>query len=72
MHIKTPLYSQLTQLGFFVGLVLEKNFGARPISAFLQPLYNYSPVSLSRLGVNQSGGFLTMGLRYYFGERRTF
>ncbi|HEX9007538.1 MAG TPA: hypothetical protein VF889_09600, partial [Bacteroidota bacterium] len=57
----------LTRPGAFVGLVLERNFGVKPISVYLQPLYNYAPSSA--FGGNQGGGFMTVGLRYYFGER---
>jgi hypothetical protein len=57
-------------LGFFAGLSLERNFGDSPFSVFAEAQYNFSrsdPLSL----IGKYGGTnLSLGAKYYFGDRR--
>ena len=57
-------------LGLFVGAGLEKRFAGSPISAFAEGQYNYGwPVISATVG-NYGGLNLTVGIRYYFRDRR--
>ena len=55
-------------LGYFAGLSLERNFENSPFSVFAETQYNYS--STPFIG-NYGGVNLTLGVRYYFKDRRT-
>jgi len=55
-------------LGCFGGLSLERNFENSPFSVFAETQYNYS--STPFIG-NYGGVNLTLGVRYYFKDRRT-
>jgi len=54
--------------GFFIGLALERNFQDSPISAFIEAQYNYAIHDI--LSGNYGGVNLSLGLRYYFKDRK--
>lgn len=56
-------------MGFFVGCMIERNFGSSPFSLTGDIQYNLSIRSV--LGLQNNGGVKAdIGLRYYFKERR--
>jgi len=57
-------------LGYFCGLSLERNFGDGPFSAFAEVQYNYSRPIISSFIGNYGGTNLTLGVRWYFKDRR--
>jgi hypothetical protein len=60
-----------TLFGFFGGIAMERNFRQSPVSVFLESQYNYSRRDLVNFLGNYGGTNLTLGIRYYFSERRT-
>lgn len=57
-------------MGLFSGLILERNFGKFPLSLVAEVQYNLSFGGVLSLIPNDGGLHTTLGLRYYFKERR--
>ena len=58
-------------LGGFGGLVIERNFQGSPFSIFFETQVNISRNDVQSLIGNYGGENFSLGVRYYFKERRT-
>jgi hypothetical protein len=58
-------------LGMFGGLAIEKNFLESPFSIFAEAQHNFVRHDLIDQVGDYGGANLTLGIRYYFRERRT-
>jgi hypothetical protein len=58
-------------LGMFGGLAIEKNFLESPFSIFAEAQHNFVRHDLIDQVGDYGGANLTLGIRYYFKERRT-
>jgi hypothetical protein len=57
-------------MGFFTGIILERNFGKFPLSLIAEVQYNLSIPGVFSFIPNDGGLHTTLGVRYYFKERR--
>jgi hypothetical protein len=57
-------------LGLFGGVGVERNFQDSPFSVFAETQYNYSRRDILTAVGNYGGWNLTLGVRYYFKDRR--
>ena len=57
-------------MGLFTGLILERNFGKFPLSLIAEVQYNLSIPGIFSFIPNDGGLHTTLGVRYYFKERR--
>ena len=59
-----------TGFDFFGGLAAERNFAESPCSVFLETQFNYTRREIFILVGDYGGVNLSLGIRYYFKERR--
>jgi hypothetical protein len=62
--------SGIGSFGFFAGAALEKNFRGVPLSIVLEPQYNYSRRDLVGIIGDYGGLNISLGIRFYFSDRR--
>ncbi|MFZ2323581.1 MAG: hypothetical protein WAV89_07790 [Ignavibacteriaceae bacterium] len=55
--------------GFFIGVVIERNFDKSHFSVFFEPQFNFNRSDILRYVGNYGGLNLNFGARYYFKER---
>jgi hypothetical protein len=57
-------------LGYYLGLGIERSFSNSSLSAFAEAQYNFSRDDIFNLIGNYGGANLSLGIRYYFNDRR--